>query len=179
MVKILVMKTVYLLMKTNTRFISKAHFQSNAHSGTKPTQCSLKKYQRVLCSLLNMPVYDFLQCSANVCVYCVQNADVIDTSGHVTKQDQRSYVKIETLRRPLFWTPTSGKCCPTPLFSRHESLFMKLKEPFRGRRFLTLNDLNLAMTRHIQDLNSNGLLDGVKKLHNHWKCVIKAKGDYI
>ncbi len=52
---------------------------------------------------------------------------------------------------------------------------MKLKEPFRGRRFLTLNDLNLAMTRHIRKLNSNGLLDDVKKLPDRWKCVIEAR----
>ncbi len=56
---------------------------------------------------------------------------------------------------------------------------MKLKEPFRGYRFPTLNDLNLAMTLRIRELNSNGLLDGVKKLPNHWKCVIEAKEDYI
>ncbi len=52
---------------------------------------------------------------------------------------------------------------------------MKLKEPLRGRRFPSLNDLNLA----IRELNSNGLLDGVKKLPDRWKCVIEARGDYI
>ncbi len=56
---------------------------------------------------------------------------------------------------------------------------MKLKEPFRGRCFPTLNDLNLAMTRRIRELNSNGLLDGVKTLPNRWKCVVEAREDYI
>ncbi len=56
---------------------------------------------------------------------------------------------------------------------------MKLKEPFRGRRFLTLNDLNLAMSRFIRELNSNGLLDGIEKLPDHWKCFIEARRDYI
>ncbi len=56
---------------------------------------------------------------------------------------------------------------------------MKLKKPFRGRRFPTLNDVNLAMTRRIWELNSNGLLDGIKKLLNCWKCVIEARRDYI
>ncbi len=56
---------------------------------------------------------------------------------------------------------------------------MKLKEPFRGRCFPTLKDLNLAMTRHIRELNSNGLLDDVKKLPDRWKYVIEARGDYI
>ncbi len=55
---------------------------------------------------------------------------------------------------------------------------MKLKEPFRGRRFQTLNDLNLAMTRRIRKLNSNGLLDSIKELPDRWKCVIEAMGDY-
>ncbi len=55
---------------------------------------------------------------------------------------------------------------------------MKLKEPFRGYHFPTLNDLNLAMTRRIRELNSNGLLDGVKKLPDCWNCVIEARGDY-
>ncbi len=56
---------------------------------------------------------------------------------------------------------------------------MKLKEPFRDCRFPTLNDLSLAMTRRIRELNSNGLLDGIKKLPDRWKCVIEARGDYI
>ncbi len=56
---------------------------------------------------------------------------------------------------------------------------MKLKEPFRGRCFPILNDLNLAMTQRIRELNFNGLFNGVKKLPNPWKCVIKGWGDCI
>ncbi len=56
---------------------------------------------------------------------------------------------------------------------------MKLKQPFRGHHFSTLNDLYLAMTRRIGELNSSSLLDGVKKLPDCWKCVIEASGDYI
>ncbi len=93
------------------------HFKSNAHSDTKPTQCVLKKSTSVFCV-----VFQTRQCSVNVCVYCAYNVDMSDTSGYVTKQDQRSYVKIKTLHGPLFWTPTCGKYCSTPLFSRHESL---------------------------------------------------------
>ncbi len=54
-----------------------------------------------------------------------------------------------------------------------------LKEPFWGHHFPTLTDLNLAMTRRIRELNSNGLPDDIKKLPNRWKCVIVAMGDYI
>ncbi len=46
--------------------------------------------------------------AVRMCVYCV---DMTDTSGHIMKQDQRTYVKIKTLRGLQFWTPTRGKCC--------------------------------------------------------------------
>ncbi len=116
-----------------------------------------------------------------MCILCVECSRHDWYSGHVTKQDQRLYVKIETLCGPLFWTSTCGKCCPIHPYSPDMSpcnydLFMKLKEPFRDRHFPTLNDLNLAITWRIRELNSNGLLDGVKKLSNGWKCVIEAKG---
>ncbi len=65
---------------------------------------------------------------------------------------------------------------PHPLILQTWVPAMKLKEPFRGRRFPTLNDLNLAMTRHMRELNSNGLLDGVKMLPDRWICVIEARG---
>ncbi len=65
---------------------------------------------------------------------------------------------------------------PHPLILQTWVPAIKVKEPFRGRRFPTLNDVNLAITRHIWELNSNGLLDGIKKLPNHWKYVIKARG---
>ncbi len=78
------------------------HFKSSAHSGTKPSQCALKKYQHILCRLPNTPVYDLLQCSANMCVYCMQNVDMTDTSGHVTKQDQKIVCENQNITRPLF-----------------------------------------------------------------------------
>ncbi len=68
-----------------------------------------------------------------------------------------------------------GSAAPPPILQTWVPA-MKLKEPFRGLRFPTLNDLNLGMTRHIRDLDSNGLLDGVKKLPYRWKCVIEARG---
>ncbi len=56
---------------------------------------------------------------------------------------------------------------------------LKIKRTVQRSPFSTLNDLNLAMTTRIQELNSNGLLDGVKKFPDRWKCVTEAKGDYI
>ncbi len=76
----------------------------------------------------------------------------------------------ETLPHPPY-SPDMSPC--------DYDLFMKLKEPFRDRRFPTLNDLNNAITRRICELNSQGLLDGIQKLPERWERVIQARGDYI
>ncbi len=120
--------------------------------------------------------YTICYSAVRTCVYTVRNADMTDTSGHVTKEDQRAYVKIETLLGPLSWTPMRGKCCLTLLILQTWVSAMKLKELFRGCSSPILNDLNLPMTRHIWELKSNGLHDGIKKLPDCWKCVIKAMG---
>ncbi len=97
------------------------------------------------------------RCKARPKIVC-ENRNIMQT----TLQDY--YYMWEMLPHPLIlqtWVPA-----------------MKLKEPFRGHRFPTLNYLNLAMTWRIRELNSIGLLDGVKKFPNRWKCVIEARGDY-
>ncbi len=65
-----------------------------------------------------------------------------------------------------------GSSAPPP-YSPNMSPCHEIKRTVRGHRFPTLNGVNLAMTRRIWKLNSNGLLDGVKKLPNHWKCLSK------
>ncbi len=55
----------------------------------------------------------------------------------------------------------------------------EIKKTIQRRRFSTLNDLNLAMTRRTWEMNPNGSLDGVKKIPDRWKCVIEARWDYI
>ncbi len=86
--------------------------------------------------------------------------------------DDRMVSKLRTaLLDPYAW-----EVLPHTLILQTWFPALKLKELFRDRHFPTLNDLNLAMTQHIQELNSNGLLDGVKKLPDCWKCAIEARG---
>lgn len=58
-------------------------------------------------------------------------------------------------------------------------LFPKLKKPFRGRRFASLEELSAAVTRAVRQLNTNGVLDGIQKLPGRWDSVIAKQGDYI
>ncbi len=142
---------------------NEVHFISNACNGTKWV---LKKNNNTSAFSGVSRTRQYTICYSAV----PWNVDMTDTSGHVTKQDQRSYVKNETLCRPFFWT-TCGKCGP-PLILQTWVCAVKLEEPFRSCRFPTLNDLNLAMTRRIRELNSNVLFDDVKKLPDRWKCDI-------
>jgi len=57
--------------------------------------------------------------------------------------------------------------------------FQKLKDPYRGRRFADLEELNAAVSRRIRELNSNHLLNGIQRLPDRWRRVIESQGDYI
>lgn len=58
-------------------------------------------------------------------------------------------------------------------------LFPKLKQPMRGRRFPSLEELSAAVTRAIRQMNRDGVLDGIVKLPRRWDSVIEKQGDYI
>jgi len=58
-------------------------------------------------------------------------------------------------------------------------LFPKLKEPMRGHRFSSLEEVSAAVTRAIQELNKSGTLNGIENLPKHWDAVIEKQGDYI
>ena len=58
------------------------------------------------------------------------------------------------------------------------NLFPKLKEPMRGKRYATLEDLSVAVKAQIRSLNNEGL-EGIEKLPQRWESVIRSKGDYI
>ncbi len=84
------------------------------------------------------------------------------------------------ITRTAFLDSYVWEVLPHPLILQTWAPAMKLKEPFIGHCFLTLNDLNLAMIWRIRELNSNGLLDGVKKFPDCWKCVVEdGGGGYI
>ncbi|PNF43538.1 hypothetical protein B7P43_G03937 [Cryptotermes secundus] len=57
-------------------------------------------------------------------------------------------------------------------------LFPKLKQPMRGRRFPSLEELSAAVTRAIRQ-KKDGVLDGIVKLLTRWESVIEKQGDYI
>ncbi|PSN38599.1 hypothetical protein C0J52_17918, partial [Blattella germanica] len=58
-------------------------------------------------------------------------------------------------------------------------LFPKLKEPMRGRRYSSLEELSTTVTRAIRQMNKNVALDGIIKFLRHWDSVIQKQGDYI
>jgi transposase len=58
-------------------------------------------------------------------------------------------------------------------------IFPKLKEPMRGHRFSSLEEVSAAVTGAIQGLNKTGTLNGIANLPKHRDAVIEKQGDYI
>ena len=58
-------------------------------------------------------------------------------------------------------------------------LFPELKEPMRGHRFSSLEEVSAAVTRAIRGLNKSGTLNGIENLLKRWDTVIEKQGDYI
>ena len=58
-------------------------------------------------------------------------------------------------------------------------LFPKLKEPMRGRRFSSLEELSTDGTRAIRHMNKSGVLYGKIMLPKRWDSVIEEQGDCI
>jgi len=76
-----------------------------------------------------------------------------------------------------------GSVTSRAIQSRHEStgldLFPKLKEPMRGHRFSSLEEVFAAVTRAIRGLNKSGTLNGKEILPKPWDAVIEKQGEYI
>ena len=58
-------------------------------------------------------------------------------------------------------------------------LFQKLKEPMRGHRFPSLEEVSAAVTRAIREPKKSGTLNGLANLPKRWNAVIEKQGDYI
>ncbi|KAJ4427216.1 hypothetical protein ANN_24833 [Periplaneta americana] len=58
-------------------------------------------------------------------------------------------------------------------------LFTKVKEPLRGTRYNTRDELIRSIGRSIRNINKDGRADGVRRLPNIWQKVISKGGDYI
>ena len=57
-------------------------------------------------------------------------------------------------------------------------IFAKVKEPVRGTRYNTRDEIIRVIERSILN-NKDGRADGVGRLQNIWQKVINKKGDYI
>lgn len=89
--------------------------------------------------------------------------------GHVVTEKLREY-GWEVLPHP----PYSPDMSPPDY-----DLFTKLKQPMRGRRFQSLEELSTAVTQAIRQMNKDGILDGIVRLPTRWDSVIEKQGDYI
>ena len=58
-------------------------------------------------------------------------------------------------------------------------LFHKLKEPMRGHRFPSLEEVSAAVTQAIRGLNKSGTINGIANLPKRRDAVIEKQGDYI
>jgi transposase len=56
-------------------------------------------------------------------------------------------------------------------------LFHELKEPMRGHRFPTLEEVSAAVTRAIRRLNKSSTLNGLANLPKRWDAVIEKQED--
>ena len=63
------------------------------------------------------------------------------------------------------------------MISCYYDLFAKVKEPLRGTRYNTRDELIRAIGRSIRNIKY-GRADGVRRLPNIWQRVINKGGDY-
>ena len=71
------------------------------------------------------------------------------------------------------------KCRRFLLSTCDYNLFAKVKEPRRGTRYNTRDELTSVIGRSIRNINKYGHADGVRRLTNIWQKVINKGGDYI
>ena len=76
------------------------------------------------------------------------------------------------------------ECLPHPPYSPDLSppdfeLFSRLKEPLRGQRFQSLEEVKSAARRVLNTINRESVLEGIQKLPHRWNRVIELEGEYI
>jgi hypothetical protein len=57
--------------------------------------------------------------------------------------------------------------------------FAKMKEPLRGTRYNTREEIIRAVGRSLLDINRSGRADGVRRLPQVWQKVVHMGGEYI
>jgi hypothetical protein len=119
-----------------------------------------------------------------------------------TKQEQRSWIKIEVISCVIIFVQHSGESDDT-CWQRTPSSFMtmqglilltlsrisfaagdydifaKMKKPLRGTRYNTREEIIRAVGRPLLDINRSGRADGVRRLPQIWQKVVHMGGDYI
>ena len=58
-------------------------------------------------------------------------------------------------------------------------LFLKLKEPLRGVRYDSLDELECAVNAEVRRINFSCLATGIEALPSRWNSVISSRGDYF
>jgi hypothetical protein len=58
-------------------------------------------------------------------------------------------------------------------------LFAKMKEPLRGTRYNTREEIIRGVGQSLLDINRSGRADGVRRLPQIWQKVVHMEGDYI
>jgi hypothetical protein len=83
-----------------------------------------------------------------------------------------------------FWKKYGWQVLPHPPYGRDMSppafdLFPKLKNPLRGKRFRSIEEVSNKVIRVVRRINNEGVLTGIQDLPKLWTAVIKNNGDYI
>ena len=90
------------------------------------------------------------------------------TGAAVTDLLRRS--QWEILEHPPY-SPDTSPC--------DYDLFAKVKEPPRGTRYNTRDELIRVIGWSIRNINKDGRADGVRRLPNIWQKMINKRGEYI
>ncbi|GFY05568.1 uncharacterized protein TNCV_4370771 [Trichonephila clavipes] len=86
----------------------------------------------------------------------------------VTRVEQRAYIKIAVRQ---------GRNSLGDF-----DLIPKIKEPIRGRRFATREDIANAVRQQVTRFThgaASAEADGIQRLPHRWQCVVTVAGDYI
>ena len=106
----------------------------------------------------------------------------LDAAGPILLQDNASCHKAEIVMdvvERFGWDPLPHPPYSPDLSPCDFDAFPKIKEPLRGSRFSTLDELKKAWTDCTKMLDANGALSGIMKLPDRWTAAIQKEGDYI
>jgi histone-lysine N-methyltransferase SETMAR len=86
---------------------------------------------------------------------------------------------VEDLLRRWRWELLEHPPHSPDMSPRDYDLFAKMKEPLRGTRYSTTEEIIHAVGRSLLDINRSGRSDGVPRLPQIWQVVVHMGGDYI